>query len=106
MPFRPTASGPNPYIIRNSGVGKTARGPFRPTASGSKLLGQIFVFFCVLCVYALMYVNRLLFAYVCGRFSYLCTFVEPAVFGYIRELFSFGPTFGEDFGFDVAFFCM
>ena len=27
IPFRPTASGPNRYIIRNSGVGKRAQGP-------------------------------------------------------------------------------
>ena len=28
---------------------------------------------------------------------------EPAIFVYIREPFSFGPTFGEDFGFDAMF---
>ena len=50
-----------------------------------------------------MYVKRLAIVYVCGRFSYLCTFVEPAIFVYIREPFSFGPTFGEDFGFDAMF---
>ena len=53
--------------------------------------------------YAHMYVKRLAFVYVCGRFSYLCTFAELAVFVYIREPFSFGPTFGEDFGFDAMF---
>ena len=56
--------------------------------------------------YVLMYVKRLAFVYVCGRFSYLCTFAELAVFVYIREPFSFGPTFGEDFGFDVMFLLM
>ena len=56
--------------------------------------------------YVLMYVKRLAFMYVCGRFSYLCTFVELAVFVCIREPFSFGPTFGEDFGFDVMFLLM
>ena len=50
-----------------------------------------------------MYVKRLLFVYVCGRFSYLCVFVNPAIFVYIREPFSFWPTLCEDFGFGVAF---
>ena len=31
---------------------------------------------------------------------------EPAIFVYIREPFSFGPTFGEDFRFDVMFLLM
>ena len=56
--------------------------------------------------YALMYVKRRVFVYVCERFSYLCVSVKPALFVYIREPFVFWPTLGEDFGFDVMFLRM
>ena len=59
-----------------------------------------------LCTYALMYVERLLFVYVCGGVSYLCVSVKPAIFVYIREPFAFWPTLGEDFSFDVMFLLM
>ena len=56
--------------------------------------------------YALMYVKRLVFVYVCERFSYLCVSVKPALFVYIREPFAFWHTFGENFGYDFMFLFM
>ena len=78
---------------------------FDPLAVGQNDLVRFSVIFCVR-AYALMYVKRLVFVYVCGRLSYLCVFVKPVIFVYIREPFAFWPTLGEDFGFDVMFLLM
>ena len=64
MPFRPTASGPNPYIIRNSGVEKGALGPLWPTASGPKMKWSDFR--CELC-YVLMYLCMLKGPWIMGH---------------------------------------
>ncbi len=78
---------------------------FDPLAVGQNGLVRFSVIFFVR-AYALMYVRRLVFVYVCERFSHLCVFVKPVIFVYIREPFAFLPTFGEDFGYDFMFLPM
>ena len=78
---------------------------FDPLAVGQNGLAGFSVIFFVR-AYALMYVKRLVFVYVCEGFSYLCTSVKPALFVYIREPFAFWHTFGEDFRFDAMFLLM
>ena len=104
--FDPRKPRQSPYITRNSGVEKWLRWSFSTHWQWEKVNTYPKKLLVYEQAYVPMYVKRLAIVYVCGRFSYLCTFVEPAIFVYIREPFSFGPTFGEDFGFDVMFLLM
>ena len=76
-------------IHPSPGIPGLEKGPevhFGPLAVGQNDLVRFSVIFYVR-AYALMYVKRLVFVYVCERFSYLCTSVKIAVFVYIREPF-------------------